>query len=466
MCSPKGEAMPNQKFSRRNFLRDSAIGVAAGSAAAAAALADPGLAAARIVDVKPADLPDFTIKEVKVYVTDTTNIHKLNSSETGEIVSIVTHDGVEGNYCLGNRSRTEHWLDWAKPNLTGKSVLELLPTITATSGMKSAGGFGEPRQRPASGIGPGGILKPPPSSPSSGSSFGFQTRGGGAWPDTYTSAAEICFWDILGKAVNQPVYKLLGGGSKDRLMAYASSQHLAAVEDYVADVTKAKELGYKGYKIHPGRGQHTKGPVIPSYVGHMEEIREVRKAVGDEFVLMHDPVQQYNRHEAMTVGRLLDELNFAWFEDPTRTIDTEGLVELCAALDTPIHVGEFLYSIADFAEYIKRGAMDVVRLIADNVGGMSGSMRVGLLADAFGMECTPHNWGNVIDLAVHFHQELALPNAYWFEMPFPAEYADRPYHKDKFRIDADGYVLAPTAPGLGYPIDRNVLDKMIIRIDR
>jgi len=107
-----------------------------------------------------------------------------------------------------------------------------------------------------------------------------------------------------------------------------------------------------------------------------------------------------------------------------------------------------------------------VRLIADNVGGISGSMRVGLLADAFGLECTPHNWGNVLDLAVHFHLELALPNAFWFEMPHPAEYADRPYHKDKFRIDKDGYVLAPTAPGLGYPIDRDALEKMLIRIDR
>ncbi len=460
--------MPNEKFSRRNFLRDSAFGIAAGSAVAAgaAALADPGLAAAQAVGVKKADLPDFTIKEVKVYVTDTTGLHRLNSTETGEIVSIVTADGIEGNYALGNRSRTEHWLDWAKPNLTGKSVIELLPTLTATSGMKGGGGFGGPRPRPATGIGPGGIVKPPPNSPSAHSSFGDPTRGGGAWPDDYTSAADICFWDILGKSVNLPVYKLLGGGSKDRILAYASSQHLNAVEDYVADVTKAKSLGYKGYKIHPGRGQHTTGPTIPSYIGHMEEIREVRKAVGDEFVLAHDPVQQYNRHEAMVVGRLLDELNYLWFEDPVRSSDTEGLVELAAALDTQIHVGEFLYSIADFAEYIKRGAMDVVRLIADNVGGMSGSMRVGLLADAFGMECTPHNWGNILDLAVHFHQELALPNAFWFEMPFPAEYADRPYHKDKFRIDADGYVLAPKAPGLGYPFDRDVLDKMMLRIDR
>ena len=66
-------------------------------------------------------------------------------------------------------------------------------------------------------------------------------------------------------------------------------------------------------------------------------------------------------------------------------------------------MGEFLFSISDFAEYIAKGALDVARLIADNVGGISGSMRVGLLADAFGLECTPHNWGNTLDLAVHFH---------------------------------------------------------------
>ena len=82
----------------------------------------------------------------------------------------------------------------------------------------------------------------------------------------------------------------------------------------------------------------------------MEEIREVRKAVGDEFVLMHDPVQHYNRYEAMAVGRLLDELNYAWFEHPLRTTDQEGLIQLFRELCPPIHVGEFLYSIADFAD--------------------------------------------------------------------------------------------------------------------
>jgi L-alanine-DL-glutamate epimerase-like enolase superfamily enzyme len=446
--------MSNQRQSRRGFLEASAFSMPG----IAAALADPPQAAAQAVGVKRGDLPDLTIKEVKVYVTDLGNVRRLNGTETGEIVSIVTNSGHEGNYTIGNRSVTAGWLEWAKPVLPGKNVIDLLPTITATSGLKATYGFGAGgAPRGPGGGGRGGAM----------SSFngGFVNRGGGTWPNYYTATTEIAMWDLLGKAVNRPIYKILGG-TKDRIMAYASSQHLAAVEDYVPDVLKAKEEGYAGYKIHPGNGQHRDGRPIPRYVGHMEEIRECRKAVGDGFMLAHDPVQNYNLYEALKVGRLLDDLDYAWFEDPIRTIDMEGLVELKKTVITPLHVGEFLFSIADFAEYIKAGALDVARLIADNVGGISGSMRVGMLADAFNMECTPHNWGNPMDLAVHFQLELALPNAYWFEMPHPASYADRPYHKDKFRIDKDSYVIAPAEPGLGYPIDRNALDKMTKRIDR
>ena len=458
-------------ISRRNFLETSTGFAAAGLAS----LANPIAAAAQSVGVKPADLPDLTIKEVKVYVTDISKIHKLNSPETGELLSVVTNSGIEGNYTIGDRNATPGWLEWAKPALVGKNIMDLLPTLTSTTGMKGPAGFDATAARRAGGAQMPGFGAAP-ASPGAHSAFegpqltgsGLSTRGGGTWPNYYTAAADVCMWDILGKAVNRPIYKILSGGTptKDRLMAYASSQHLPTVEDYVPDVLKAKAQGFRAYKIHPGGGQHATGPAIPTYIGHMEEIREVRKAVGDEFVLMHDPVQRYNRFEAMTVGRLLDELNYAWFEDPVRTTDQEGLIELCAALNLPIHVGEFIYSIADFAEYIKRDALDLVRLIADNVGGISGAMRVGLLADAHGLECTPHNWGNVPDMALHFHVELALPNSYWFEMPFPAEYADRPYYKDKFRIDADGFVAAPTAPGLGYPLDHDALEKVLLRIDR
>jgi L-alanine-DL-glutamate epimerase-like enolase superfamily enzyme len=442
--------MSERKQSRRQFFGASA----AATAAVASVLADPPHAAAQSAGVKRGDLPDLTIKEVKVYVADVSSFRRLNSTETGEILSVVTNSGHEGNYTIGNRGLTPNWLEWAKPALLGKNVIDLLPTITATTGTRETFGFSGGRSG-----GPGGGGRG-----AAGGPGGMGGNRGGAWPNYYTAAAEICMWDILGKAVNRPIYKLLGG-AKDRIMAYASSQHLPNVEDYVADALSAKEQGYKGYKIHPGGGQRKTGAAIPAYIGHIEEIRNIRKAVGDDFVLSHDPVQRYNVFEALKVGRVLDELNYAWFEDPIPTTDLEGLVELNRALDLPLHVGEFLFSIADFAEYIRRGALDVARLIADNVGGISGSMRVGMLADAFNLECTPHNWGNPTDLAVHFHLELAMPNAYWFEMPHPVTAADRPYQA-QFRIDKDGYVPAPTEPGLGYPINHNALDKLMKRIDR
>jgi L-alanine-DL-glutamate epimerase-like enolase superfamily enzyme len=451
--------------SRREF-----FGASAGvTAAVASALADPPHAAAQSAGVKRGDLPDLTIKEVKVYVADVSGFRRLNSSETGEILSVVTNSGHEGNYTIGNRGLTPNWLEWAKPALLGKNVIDLLPAITATTGTKETFGFSGSRSGgPGGGGGRGGSGGGGAAGGGRGAAgatgFGLANRGGGTWPNYYTAAAEICMWDVLGKAVNRPIYKLLGG-TKDRVMAYASSQHLPNVEDYIADALSAKEQGYRGYKIHPGGGQRKTGSPIPAYVGHIEEIRTIRKAVGDDFVLAHDPVQRYNLFEALKVGRVLDELNYAWFEDPIPTTDLEGLVELNRALDLPLHVGEFLFSISDFAEYIRRGALDVARLIADNVGGISGSMRVGMLADAFNLECTPHNWGNPTDLAVHFHLELAMPNAYWFEMPHPVTAADRPY-QENFRIDKEGYVLAPTGPGLGYPINRDALDKIMKRIDR
>src|ERR1700733_2342704 len=463
-----------RQLSRRHFLGASA-GVAAASAAGFAALANPIATAAQSVGVKTGDLPDLTIKEVKVYVTDLGNYHSLNG-ETGELFSVVTHSGIEGNYTPGNRNPTAGWLEWAKGALVGKSVIDLLPTLTSTSGLRGTYGYnGELPHGPGVRLQGGSTFHRAPAL-GYGSAFdtpgvggGLITRAGGQWPNWYSAAADVFLWDILGKAVNRPIYKLLGGGcggSKDKIMAYASSTHHRTIEDYAPEVVKAKAQGFKGYKIHPGDGQHTQGPAIPAYIGHMEIIRQVRQAAGDEFMLAHDPVQVYNRYEAMKVGRLLDELDYAWFEDPIRTTDMDGLIELCAALSLPIHVGEFLYSISDFAEYICKGALDVARVIADNVGGISGSMRVGLLADAFGLECTPHNWGNTLDLALHFHLELALPNASWFEVPYPPELSDHPYFNYKFRPDKDGYIHAPTAPGMGYPIDMNALANITTRIDR
>jgi L-alanine-DL-glutamate epimerase-like enolase superfamily enzyme len=426
--------------------------------------------AAQAAGVKTADLPDLTIKEAKIYVLDPASWRNAGAglSGGGEIATMVTASGIEGNFTLGNRGNPPGWVDFAKANCVGRNLLDILPTVSYIPLQnRPGGGAGAPagagaiapgtnraggaRREFVGGFNPGFASRP----------HGTGTPG----PNVHAAACDFILWDILGKAVNRPVYKILGG-TKEKVLAYASSQHLATIEDYGPDVLKAKAAGIKAYKIHPGGGQHKGGSPIPSYLGHIDEIKEVRNAVGDEFTLLYDAVQTYNYYEALRVGRALDEYGYVSFEDPMQTTDLEALIELRKHLDVPTEVGEFLTDIYDFGEYIKRDAMGIVRLITDNVGGITGSFRVGQLADTFGMPCTPHNWGAFYDMAAAFQVELALPNCYWFEMVWPWEYADRPYVKEKFRVDADGYVLAPTAPGLGYPLDMAVVDKLLTRIDR
>ncbi len=390
-----------ESVTRRRLLQGSALGSAAAVAAAAG--------------IAPSDLPDLTIKEVKVYVTG-----------EGRLAGVVTAGGIEGNYTLGSRYwhpdwNNEGWLDYAKRLLVGKNALD---RARLTSQWVPA------RRR----------------------------RG----QSSYASAIDNCLWDIAGKAVGLPVYRLLGA-HRDRVMAYASSQHLNTVDQFVESALKCKAEGFKAYKIHP--------PSVPpdggsDYKLDMEVSRALRKTLGDDFLLLMDPVGVYNRQEAMAVGRLMDELKFVAFEDPIPTTDIDGLVELCRALDVPIHLGEFIFSIYDYSEYIRRGAVDVVRFIVDNVGGITGGMKIAHLAECFGLECAPHNWGDTLDHAVHFHCELAMPNCQWFEMTVPQGTYDRPYMKDRIRVAKDGYVYAPTKPGLGYEIDRNVLDNTTKRIDR
>jgi L-alanine-DL-glutamate epimerase-like enolase superfamily enzyme len=466
--------MSRRELSRRSFLGASA-------AAGAAVLAHPVNLAAQAAGIKAGDMPDLTIKEAKIYVLDPTSWRNSGAglSGGGEIASMVTASGIEGNFTLGNRGNPPGWVDFAKANCVGKNLLDILPTVSyiPLSNRPGAGGGTAGAAGAATGAGGGAratTAQAPARMGMRGGAFiggfnpGFNSRPHGTGTpgaNVHAAACDFILWDILGKAVNRPIYKILGG-SKDKVLAYASSQHLATVEDYVPDVLKAKAAGFKAYKIHPGGGQHKDGGRIPSYLGHIDEIKEVRKAVGDDFTLLYDAVQAYNYYEALRVGRALDEYGYDSFEDPMQTTDLEGLIELRKHLDVPTEVGEFLTDIYDYGEYIKRDAMGIVRLITDNVGGITGSFRVGQLADTFGMPCTPHNWGTFFDMAAAFQVELALPNCYWFEMVWPWEYADRPYVDHKFRVDADGYVAAPTEPGMGYPLNMAVVDKLLTRIDR
>ncbi len=183
--------MIETNLSRRTFLGGSALLSAASLSAAAG--------------IKPADLPDLSIKEVKAHIT---------SDDGDGLACVVTNGGIEGNYTL--RSRYWHpnwsnqgWVEFAKGVLVGKNVLE----------HESLTSQWDPVER---------------------------RRG----QSSYASAIDNCLWDILGKSVGLPVYQILGA-YRNRMLAYASSQHMHTVDEFVESVRKCKAEGFKAYKIHP-----------------------------------------------------------------------------------------------------------------------------------------------------------------------------------------------------------------------
>jgi L-alanine-DL-glutamate epimerase-like enolase superfamily enzyme len=402
------------RVSRRHFLGMSAAGLGAG-----VCLASPARAAAQAAGIKPSDLPNLKIKEVKAYVV-----------ARGGLASVVTESGIEGNYVLQSQiwhPNWDHrgWLEYAKGALTGKSALDL-PQFTS-QWIADKRRFGQ---------------------------------------NPYAAAVDICLWDIVGKAVGLPIYQVLGA-YKDRVLAYASSQHLETKTPapYVEAVQKAKAEGFLAFKINPPPPAAADGD--SHYRLDMEICRAVRKAAGDDFKLIYGAAGNHGRHEAMAVGKVLDELDFAGYHDPLPAKDIEGWAELCRALSVPLVAGEWIFSIYDYAEYVRREAADVLRFGVDNVGGITGGMKVARLAECCGMECSPHGVGGELYQAAHLHCELAMPNSSFIEVPWPQGARDQQsFLKDRVRIAADGHVPAPKLPGLGYEIDRNALDKMTQRVER
>src|ERR1039457_3427951 len=401
-------------LSRRGFCGMSAPVASAGTLSSAAWAQT---VAAR-VGVQAADLPNLRIKEVKAY-----------STGSGRLASIETEGGVEGNCTLQNQVfdadwDMRGWVEYAKRTLVGKDALDHLQFTSQFSPVRRHYG-----QNP------------------------------------YASPIDICLWDLLGKALRLPIHRLIGT-QKNRVSAYASSQHIATKtpDPYVEIALQMKAAGFRAFKLNPP-------PVTANGDSHyrldIEICKALRKALGDDFTLIHHAVGNYTRFEAMEVGRVLDELHFRGYEDPLPSTDIQGQVELCQALKVPVIVGEFLCSVYNYGEYIQRGAADMLRFVVDNIGGITGGMKIGTLAECFGMECTPRGVGNVLHQAAHLHCELAMPNSAFVEVPAPQGARDvQPYMKDHIRIANDGYVEAPTKPGLGYEIDRDALDKLTRQVER
>lgn len=283
-----------------------------------------------------------------------------------------------------------------------------------------------------------------------------QRGSAGQLTDRALAVVEQALWDLAGRALGTPVYQLLGG-YRDKVPAYGSTMcgdelpgGLSTPEDYAAFAEKLVARGYKGIKIH------TWMPPVrfaPDPEMDIKACAAVREAVGPNIALMIDGYHNYSRTDALRIGRALEQLNFAWFEEMMNEQSMESYAWLAGQLDIPILGPESLsgkhYSRA---AWVQSGACDILRAGVPGVGGIAPALKVAHLAEAFGMDCEVHGNG-AANLAVC----AAIKNCRWYERgllhPF-LEYDDVPayLHALSDPMDHDGYVHLSQKPGLGEDI--------------
>jgi L-alanine-DL-glutamate epimerase-like enolase superfamily enzyme len=266
-----------------------------------------------------------------------------------------------------------------------------------------------------------------------------------------TSAFDIALWDASARSVGLPLWQFLGG-ARSRVACYASLSPYPTIDDTVDAVQTAVAEGFSAVKLHS----------VGQADLDIRTCRAVRAAVGDDIALMLDPVNAYRREEALRVGRVLDELGFAWFEAPLPDDDIEGYVALCARIDTPIANGEVrLRGLRDAAELVRRGAVDILRLAGDVQGGLTTLIKGAALAEAHGCRMEPRAYGSTLVQAAHLHHVLGVGNADWFEVPWPRSWLDVAM-AGRLTTEPDGTIVGPAGPGLGVAPDWEEVERLAV----
>jgi L-alanine-DL-glutamate epimerase-like enolase superfamily enzyme len=277
---------------------------------------------------------------------------------------------------------------------------------------------------------------------------------------------DVALWDIAGKSVNLPVHRLLGT-CREKIPVYASSWMLPDVEAYTEEALAYKDMGIGAYKLHP---PSTAGLFSPK--GRAASIdldirvsTEVRKAVGDEMVLMLDAGRQYNYARALKVGLAIQDLDYYWYEDPLQGDDIYGCMRLKEQLSIPLMATEVTDGgLHIYPSWLLLKATDFLRGDVVIKGGITGMMKIAHLAEAFGLPCELHDAYNPTNGVASLNVAMAISNCEYFEALVVNE--PRRYGfgflsyglEEPFRVDSEGYVHAPTLPGLGCRIDWDVMN--------
>jgi L-alanine-DL-glutamate epimerase-like enolase superfamily enzyme len=274
-------------------------------------------------------------------------------------------------------------------------------------------------------------------------------RGRGVW-----AGVDTALWDIIGKAKGLPLYKLLATDCEPvtRLRVYASggeftwrkNSRFPGPDNLVKEALRHKQNGYTAFKYRPGGGFGRLGIRISDFIPY---VREIRKAVGPGFDLMQEANTRWSVDQCLEIAPVLEELKFTWFEEPTRK-NIDDYLRIKKALPTvKISGGETMTNRFELAEWVDRGAYDIVQHACDDAG-VTEAWHMARMAHARGKLLCAHNWQDGLVTAANAHLMAASPNRFLLETNMTPNPLKEGLFKEKFAVE-NGHITVPNKPGLG-----------------
>lgn len=260
-------------------------------------------------------------------------------------------------------------------------------------------------------------------------------------------AVDVALWDLVGKAMGQPIHRLLGT-FRESVPAYASSAVLPSAAAYAEQAVEFKEYGWAAYKIHPPT----------RWRDDIKVCEAVRKAVGD-YTIMLDSTWAYDFPAALRVGRAVEEMGYYWYEDPLADQDVYNYVKLKQQLSIPILATEYpITGLDSYQPWIMLQATDYLRGDVAVKGGITTLVKAAHLAEAFRMNYEVHHGGNSLNNVANLHVIAAIRNTEFFEVLLP-DGAQKYGLEQDIVVGRDGLVHVPNGPGLGAAIDFKLIER-------
>jgi galactonate dehydratase len=270
------------------------------------------------------------------------------------------------------------------------------------------------------------------------------------------AAVEIACWDIIGKALGQPVYRLLGGAVRDKIKAYANGWYTVerTPEEFARAARAVVARGYRAAKLDPfGAGFYE--------LDRAEKLRAialveaVRDAVGFDFEILIEMHGRFNPATAVELARELEPFRPGWIEEPVPPENVKALKKVADQVHIPVAAGERLYTRYECRELIELQACDIVQIDVTHFGGLSEARRLAAWAEIYYMLIAPHNVCGPVGTAAALHLDACTPNFKIQE--YFNDFVD-PWVKEAVRglpEVVDGCFSLPQGPGLGVTLDED-----------